>query len=207
MLCWQYPSTEVIAHLMKALCHIGLGALGLLTSSVLLAASAATAQPSSAQPNPQRFVPYATAAGDTTYGLSEREAQALLAGRGMGMARPAEMNGYPGPMHVLELADELALTPEQKQEAQEARERVLIDAPALGRQVVEKELALDRLFRSGSADEARIDELTQDIARLRAELRAIHLKAHLVMHRALAVEQVRTYMDARGHTASRLDSQ
>lgn len=192
---------------MKALRHIGWVAFSLLTCSIFLAVSPAMAQPSNARPHLQRFVPHTTAAGDTAYGLSQREAQALLDGRGMGMARPAEMNGYPGPMHVLELADELALTPEQKQEAQEARERVQIDAPALGRQIVEKELALDQLFRSGSADEGRIDELAQEIAQLRAELRAIHLKAHLVMHRALAVEQIRTYMNARGHPASSLDSQ
>jgi Spy/CpxP family protein refolding chaperone len=117
----------------------------------------------------------------------------------MGLARPAEMNGYPGPMHVLDLADELSLTPEQKQQARAARERVMTEAPALGRQIVDKELALDRLFRDGSADEAQIRALTQKIAQLRAELRAIHLQAHLVMQRALAVEQLRTYIEARGH--------
>jgi Spy/CpxP family protein refolding chaperone len=146
----------------------------------------------------QSFTPY-VANGDSTYGLSQREGQRLLAGRGMGLARPAEMNGYPGPMHVLDLADELSLTPEQKQQARAARERVMTEAPALGRQIVDKELALDRLFRDGSADEAQIRALTQKIAQLRAELRAIHLQAHLVMQRALAVEQLRTYIEARGH--------
>ena len=186
---------------MKALRTIGVGILGLLIGPLLVAAPIATAQPSDGRPGSSRFVPYTTADGDTTYGLSQREAQALLSGRGMGLARPAELNGYPGPMHVLELADELALTPEQKQKAREARERVVIEAPKLGRQIIEKELALDHLFRSGSADAARIDELTQEIGRLRAELRAIHLRAHLVMQHALAVEQIRTYMDARGHPA------
>lgn len=159
----------------------------------------AAAQSPRVLPTPGRFAPYVAADGDTAYGLSQREAQGLLAGRGMGMARPAEMNGYPGPLHVLELADELALTPEQKQQARSARERVITEAPMLGRQIVEKELALDRLFRSGSAEAARIDALSQEIGRLRAELRAIHLRAHVVMQRALAVEQVRTYMAARGH--------
>ena len=36
--------------------------------------------------------------------LSQDDQSALLAGRGMGLARPAELNGYPGPAHVLELA-------------------------------------------------------------------------------------------------------
>ena len=41
--------------------------------------------------------------------LSQDEQSALLAGRGMGLARPAELNGYPGPTHVLELAAQLDL--------------------------------------------------------------------------------------------------
>jgi hypothetical protein len=32
----------------------------------------------------------------------------------MGLALPAELNGYPGPIHVLELSDKLGLSAEQK---------------------------------------------------------------------------------------------
>ena len=39
--------------------------------------------------------------------LSEQQIADLRAGRGMGLALPAELNGYPGPVHVLELADKL----------------------------------------------------------------------------------------------------
>ena len=38
----------------------------------------------------------------------------LKAGRGMGLALAAELNGYPGPSHVLELADKLKLSAEDK---------------------------------------------------------------------------------------------
>lgn len=183
---------------MKALRLIIVVTLSVATGWWPAALSDAAAQPSRPMHAQGRFVPHVTAEGDTTYGLSQREAQGLLAGRGMGMARPAEMNGYPGPLHVLELADELALTPEQKQQAREAREQVVTEVPVLGRQIVEKELALDRLFRSGSAEATQIDALTQEISQLRAALRAIHLRAHVVMQRALAVEQVRAYMEARG---------
>lgn len=173
--------------------------LTLIGGCALLAVHSVAAQPADMRPDRPRFAPYVTAEADTIYGLSQREAQALRAGRGMGLARSAEMNGYPGPTHVLDLADELALTPEQQQLAREVRERVATEAPELGRQIVAKELELDRLFRSGSADLVRIDRLTQEIGRLRGELRAIHLQAHLVMQRALAVEQIRSYMNARGH--------
>jgi len=183
---------------MKALRPLILVVLSTATAWLTMTPSGATAQSPRSMVTGQPFAPY-VANGDTTYGLSQREGQRLLAGRGMGLARPAEMNGYPGPVHVLDLADELALTPEQQQQARTTRERVMTEAPALGRQIVEKELTLDRIFRDGSADEARVRTLTREIAQLRAELRALHLQAHLVMQRALAVDQVRTYMEARGH--------
>lgn len=41
----------------------------------------------------------------------------------MGLALPAELNGYPGPLHTLEHADELGLTFEQR-----ARTKALFDA-------------------------------------------------------------------------------
>src|SRR5690606_6995496 len=44
-------------------------------------------------------------------GLTAEEVTGLLEGQGMGMAWPAELHGYPGPLHVLELADALDLTP------------------------------------------------------------------------------------------------
>jgi hypothetical protein len=36
----------------------------------------------------------------------------------MGLALAAELNGYPGPIHVLQLSDKLGLTPEQKARVQ-----------------------------------------------------------------------------------------
>ena len=50
--------------------------------------------------------------------LSDSQIADLKAGRGMGLALAAELNGYPGPMHVLELADELVLSVEQRTQMQ-----------------------------------------------------------------------------------------
>ena len=47
--------------------------------------------------------------------LSERQIADLNAGRGMGLALAAELNGYPGPMHAIELADRLNLSPATKE--------------------------------------------------------------------------------------------
>ena len=38
--------------------------------------------------------------------LSEEEIKDLLEARGMGLAKAAELNSYPGPLHVLQLAAE-----------------------------------------------------------------------------------------------------
>ena len=64
------------------------------------------------QPRPS--TPYAGLDRREIKSLSEQDLADLRAGRGLGMALPAELQGYPGPMHVLELADRLSLTPDQK---------------------------------------------------------------------------------------------
>jgi hypothetical protein len=46
--------------------------------------------------------------------LSDQQVGDLRAGRGMGLALAAELNGYPGPAHVMELAGSLELTEGQR---------------------------------------------------------------------------------------------
>jgi hypothetical protein len=73
-------------------------------------------------------------------GWQEREIKALSAeqiddlrnGRGMGLALAAELNGYPGPRHVLDLAGQLDLTAEQRAEAQRLLDEMQAQAIVLG---------------------------------------------------------------------------
>ena len=53
--------------------------------------------------------PYAGQEARDIKALSLEEIADLAAGRGMGLALAAELNGYPGPRHVLDLAPELGL--------------------------------------------------------------------------------------------------
>src|SRR5665213_709350 len=46
--------------------------------------------------------------------LSPDEVKAYLAGEGMGLAKAGELNHYPGPKHILAMADHLGLTPAQR---------------------------------------------------------------------------------------------
>ena len=54
--------------------------------------------------------PYAEMQGRSIKALSDQQIADLNTGRGMGLALAAELNGYPGPSHVLELADKLEQT-------------------------------------------------------------------------------------------------
>ena len=75
---------------------------------------AAIALPLSAAAQHNHPQPYAGLDSRPLQALSPEQLADLRAGRGMGLALPAELNGYPGPTHVLELAGPLGLTPEQR---------------------------------------------------------------------------------------------
>jgi Spy/CpxP family protein refolding chaperone len=131
--------------------------------------------------------------------LSAEETEQLLTGQGMGLARAAELNSYPGPRHVLDLADKLNLTEAQRAETQRAFEAMRAEAVRLGKLIVEGERELDALFARGSADDAGVRRATDRIAQLQGRLRAAHLAAHLETRRILTAEQIRKYDELRGY--------
>ena len=75
-------------------------------------------------------------------GLSEQQIADLKAGRGMGLALPAELNGYPGPLHVLENADALGLTTSQRERTRALFEAMKAEAVVTGGRLIEQEHAL-----------------------------------------------------------------
>src|ERR1051325_5074999 len=80
----------------------------------------------------QHAQPYAGQQEREIKALSADEITGYLAGAGMGYAKAAELNGYPGPMHVLELADQLKLTPEQKGSVRKLMEAHKAEARGIG---------------------------------------------------------------------------
>ena len=131
--------------------------------------------------------------------LSAEEIEQLRSGAGMGFAQAAELNHYPGPKHVLELADELGLTGEQRDAAKKEFDTMKAAAVGLGERIVSAEKHLDAAFARGTIDEASLARMTGHIAQIRGELRAVHLKAHLAMRGVLTEEQVATYDRLRGY--------
>jgi Spy/CpxP family protein refolding chaperone len=131
--------------------------------------------------------------------LSEKEVHDLLAGNGMGLAKAAELNRYPGPLHVLELASPLGLTEAQRAETQRLMDAMKGEAVPLGRRIVERERALDALFASGRIDEPALAAALAEIGELAGALRLVHLKAHLKMREILSSHQVALYTRLRGY--------
>jgi Spy/CpxP family protein refolding chaperone len=130
-------------------------------------------------------------------GLSPQQVEGLLNGRGMGLSMPAEMNGKPGPLHVLELADALDLTEAQRRVAMDLVAAMKAEAIPLGQEVVAKEARLDAAF---AADGAGGETLVSEIAALQGRLRWVHLKTHLAMAAVLSPEQAARYSRLRHHT-------
>lgn len=144
-------------------------------------------------------------AGQETRGikaLSAKEQADLLAGKGMGLAKAAELNGYPGPAHVLELAKELSLNAEQRAKTEALFQVMETRAKALGRQIVDAERGLDALFASKQVDTALLDQHLARIGALQGQLRAAHLAAHLEQVRILTPGQVAHYGVLRGYAGA-----
>ena len=157
----------------------------------------ATAAQRSADTDQQQQSPNPNA--EMPAGLSDAQRAQYLNGEGMGLAKPAEMNHYPGPRHVLQNAERMKLSPEQLASTQKLFDAVQQEAKKLGREIVNREDELVRVFSSQTADEARVKQLTAEIATLQGELRAVHLVAHLRERSLLSPEQVRIYEEARDY--------
>ena len=145
--------------------------------------------------------PYAGEEGREIKALSAEDVDAYLTGQGMGFARAAELNGYAGPKHVLELASELDLTAEQRTRTQALFASMQTKAVALGSQLVDEERKLDRLFASTSITQNSLQESVARIGELQADVRAAHLEAHLEQAKILTPEQRAHYLRLRGYHA------
>ena len=131
--------------------------------------------------------------------LSDDEIKQYRSGAGMGYARAAELNAFPGPMHVLELADRLALSPEQRSATKQLMDAHKAEAGTIGAKLVEAERALDHLFAGGKLDQSGLATQVRAVAALHGEYRLSHLETHRRMHAIFTSEQVRRYDELRGY--------
>jgi Spy/CpxP family protein refolding chaperone len=149
-----------------------------------------------AQPAPSPYVGFETRDVKT---LSAERIEGLKRGEGLGYALAAELNGFPGPRHVLDIGEQLELTEEQRQRTSVVYDRMRRDAVAAGEALIAAEAHLSRLFEMKHATYARIEAQTAVAAAQDARLRAVHLNAHLAMMEILSPAQVESYNRLRGY--------
>ncbi|MFZ2649994.1 MAG: hypothetical protein WA210_07785 [Burkholderiaceae bacterium] len=134
--------------------------------------------------------------------LSPQEVQDLASGKGMGLAKAAELNGYPGPLHVLELAGELRLTARQRERTQALFDAMQANAIAAGAALVDAERELDVLFATRRATPQALAAHLEKVGHLQAMLRGVHLEAHLAQTTILEPAQVAHYVKLRGYSGA-----
>jgi Spy/CpxP family protein refolding chaperone len=143
--------------------------------------------------------PYAGMQDRSIKALSDQQIADLNAGRGMGLALAAELNGYPGPSHVLELADKLNLTADQRANMQRLFDAMKDEAMPLGSKLIEQEAELDRQFASRTVTPESLKASTAAVAATQGILRETHLKYHLSTGSILTPAQMTKYAELRGY--------
>lgn len=169
--------------------------LSVMTTFILISAGLAPAEA-------QTHSPYAGEQSRAIKALSPKEVDDLMQGRGMGLAKPAELNRYPGPMHALELAEPLKLSSGQRQTLEAVMARMSNDAKALGAELLGLERDLDAAFATRKIDDQRLSDLTARIGVKQGALRAVHLAAHLETAAAFSAEQIARYDVLRGYAGA-----
>lgn len=146
--------------------------------------------------------PYAGQQTRDIKALAPEDIEAYLSGKGMGLAKAAELNGYPGPAHVLAMATELDLSPDQQQRTEALFTSMEARATDLGHALIEQERELDEQFASKKATPESVAAILQRIGDLQARVRGAHLKAHLAQFEILTPSQVAKYQELRGYVAA-----
>ena len=160
----------------------------MIAAALILTATAANAQ-----------APYGGMQTRPIKALSEQQIADLGAGRGMGLALAAELKGYPGPSHVLELADRLELTADQRAGIKALFDSMKAEALPLGAKVVEQEADLDKQFASRTVTPESLRASIAALAKTQGELRETHLKYHLSTVTVLSHRQMQRYAELRGY--------
>lgn len=143
--------------------------------------------------------PYAGQETREIKALSKSKIDGYLSGEGMGYAKAAELNHYPGPRHVLDLSEQLSLTNGQKAKTKRLFESVKKEAVSLGSKIIDREKELDSLFAHGTIDNKRLESMLTEIGMLQSKLRYVHLSAHLEEKKILTAHQIGLYDQLRGY--------
>jgi hypothetical protein len=168
---------------------VGLNALALVAVTGLTIGNVAA----------QSTRPYAGLQTRPIKALPAEQIADLKAGRGMSLALAAELNGYPGPRHVLELGEQLGLTDRQRVDVQRLFDQMTAEVVPIGEKLISQEAELDRLFARRVVTPSSLDSATAAIGATQAKLRNAHLKYHLLTSGLLTAAQMQRYSQLRGY--------
>ena len=146
--------------------------------------------------------PYAGEEARQIKSLSQSDIKALQAGSGWGLAKAAELNGVPGPVHLLEMQEHISLTADQIESIEAIFANMKKEATRLGQVLIEQETDLDEMFRSGVPSSDKLESLVYAIGKTRSALRYTHLHAHLKTPKILTAQQLEMYINIRGYAAN-----
>jgi hypothetical protein len=164
-----------------------------------LVLTACLSAPSQAQPSHGGHAPYAGMQTRAIKSLSATDIEELRRGGGWGLALPAELNGMPGPAHLLELKDRIPLSEDQTRQIQTLFEQMKKDAIPAGERLIAAEAAIEARFASGDVGEAPLRGLLAEAEAARTTLRFIHLSQHYKTVPLLRPEQIQRYKVLRGY--------
>jgi Spy/CpxP family protein refolding chaperone len=147
-----------------------------------------------------RNVSDSTASRSPIPSLTYEEYMNYKMGKDPGMAKAADMNNYPGPMHVLNWEKELKLSVNQKSQIQSIYDIMKKKTAEMGDLIFKEEKKLNDLFASGKANEGSIIYYSNKIGLLQGELRNTYLQAHLKTQQMLTIDQVKKYRKLRNYS-------
>ena len=143
--------------------------------------------------------PYAGMQNRAIKSLSDNDINELQRGGGWGLALAAELNGMPGPSHLLELKDQIPLASDQVAKTQTLLDEMRKAATPAGERLIAAEKALEDAFATGRMVESSLRRLLVDAESARSELRFIHLSQHYKTVQFLKPEQIKRYNILRGY--------
>lgn len=131
--------------------------------------------------------------------LSLADINELRRGGGWGVAKAAELNGVPGPAHLLELKDKIPLSAEQAAAVTKLFKAMNAQARKQGEVLIGIETELEAHFRNRTITDELLRDHLHTIGQARTELRYIHLSTHLQTPKILTEQQIARYNALRGY--------
>jgi len=143
--------------------------------------------------------PYAGQEKRAIKSLSNEDIAELERGGGWGLAKAAELNGVPGPAHLLEMRKEIGLSNDQISKLQAIFDDMKSKAIKAGKHLIALERELEEAFRAGPVSDDQLKKLLAGVEASRSALRYIHLAAHLTSPPLLTRQQIQAYNKLRGY--------